>query len=201
LYCDRPAAVRRRAARTVMNHLFEYLVVWLAPFLSFTAEEAWLARHGNPEQGSVHLQTFPDVPKNWQNEALGKKWAEIRHLRRVVTGAMELARNEKKIGSSLQAKPHIYLMKEHQDLLKGIDFADVCVCSKMDVTVHPQGKVPETAFTIADVPNVGVEIALADGKKCERCWQVLPEVGEHADHPDLCHRCHDAVTHLSKEAA
>src|SRR5207244_2193380 len=92
LYCDRTDAIRRRAARAVMNEVFNHLVLWLAPFLSFTAEEAWLARNNNPAEGSVHLQTFTEVPKVWHDEELGKKWSKVRLIRRVVTGHIEGAR-------------------------------------------------------------------------------------------------------------
>ncbi len=105
LYCDRPDSKRRRAARTVMELIFNHLVVWLAPILCFTAEEASLMRHGEQDD-SVHLHTFPAVPKEWRDEALGEKWQKIRELRRAATGVMELARNDKKIGSSLQAHLH-----------------------------------------------------------------------------------------------
>jgi isoleucyl-tRNA synthetase len=197
LYCDRPDSTRRRAARTVMEHVFNHLVTWLAPILCFTAEEAYLRRHGDAGT-SVHLHTFPAVPKEWRNEMLGQKWDKIRAIRRVVTGAMELARNEKKIGSSLQAHPHVYLKPEQKALLDSLDLAEISISSSITLTVSAA---PAGAFTLPDVPEVGVVIDIAKGMKCERCWQVLPEVGEHADHPDLCHRCHDAVTHLRKVAA
>ncbi len=183
LYCDRHDAARRRAARTVMEHLFNHLVVWLAPVLCFTAEEASLIRNGN-QDGSVHLRTFPAVPKEWKNEKLAEKWSQLRELRRNVTGTMELARNAKEIGSSLQAHVLMSLSPEQDSLFKGTDFSELFICSK--VTAGSEG---------------GVAIQSAPGKKCERCWQVLPEVGSHADHPDLCNRCHDAVLHLRKEAA
>ena len=198
LYCDRPDEPRRRAARTVMALVFDHLVLWLAPFLCFTAEEAWLARHGNPAEGSVHLQTFPEVPKAWRNDEQAERWDKIRKLRSVVTGAMELARNEKKIGSSLQAHPHIYLTQDHKNLLEGLDLAELSISSSITLTV---GAPPDECFKLADVPDVGVVIKTAEGAKCERCWQILPEVGSHKDHPDLCTRCHDAVTHQQTEAA
>ncbi len=195
LYCDLPSSKRRRAARTVMETLFDHLAIWLAPVLCFTAEEACLARH--PEtKGSVHLLTYPAVPKNWRDTALGEKWEEIRDLRRVVTGAMELARNEKKIGSSLQAHPHVYTTPSQEMLLEGLDFAEICIASSL--TLHRETP-PHDAFSLPDVPDTGAVIALAEGKKCERCWQILPEVG--AKHDDLCPRCHDAVTSLKKQTA
>ena len=188
LYCDRPDNKNRRAARTAMDILFNHLVVWLAPVLSFTAEEAYLARHPDTE-GSVHLLAYPTAPQKWRDDKLGEKWEKIRDLRRVVTGAMEVARNEKKIGSSLQAHPHIYFSAEQTALLKGLDLVEICICST--ATTY-QAKSPEDAFALPDVQGVGVVVALAEGNKCERCWQVLPEVGEEGG--DLCRRCRDAVS-------
>ena len=183
LYCDRPDEKRRRAARTVMEYLFSYLVAWLAPILCFTAEEAWLMRSGAAES-SIHLQQFPKTPKEWRDDKLAEKWAKIRELRRTATGAMELARNEKKIGSSLEAHVKIALTSEQKALFTDARAEEVFICSQ--ITPVPDG-------------DVGVEAAT--GKKCERCWQVLPEVGSHKDHPDLCNRCHDAVIYLRKAAA
>jgi len=197
LYCDGADTLRRRAARTVMEQIFNHLTVWLAPILCFTAEEAWVGRFGEAG-GSIHLQTFPKVPTSWQNEGLAQKWAEIRTVRRVITGALERARAEKKIGAPLQAHPHVYLTQEQKVLLQDVDLAEISISSSITLTV---GAPPENAFTLADVPAVGVVIGLADGKKCDRCWQVLPEVGAHADHPDLCNRCHDVVTKGRKAAA
>ncbi len=180
LYCDAADNPQRRAVRTVLEILFDHLVIWLAPVLSFTAEEAWLMRHG--ENSSVHLQTFPDVPKSWHDEALCHKWAKIRDIRRVVTGAMELARADKKIGSSLQAAPQVYLTAEQEALLEGLDFAEICIASSLEM--HTQ-KPPKGAFMLEDVADVGVEVILASGKKCERCWQVREDVKTQV----LCARC------------
>ncbi|HEX6012530.1 MAG TPA: isoleucine--tRNA ligase, partial [Geminicoccaceae bacterium] len=107
LYCDPADGVRRRAARTVLDELFRCLTAWLAPVLAFTAEEAWLTRH--PDGGSVHLRTFPEVPAEWRDPELGERWERVRRVRRVITGALELERKEKRIGASLQAAPTVYL--------------------------------------------------------------------------------------------
>lgn len=197
LYCDSKDGVRRRAARTVMDCVFNHLVAWLAPILSFTAEEAFLVRHANPDD-SVHLRDFLPVNVRWKNENLAQKWSRIRDIRRVVTGAMELARNEKKIGSSLQARPQVFMTAAQKSLFEGLDLSEIAISSTAIITV---GKAPQDAFMLADVTDVGVVITVAEGCKCERCWQVLPEVGQHADHPDLCHRCHGAVTRQRKVAA
>jgi isoleucyl-tRNA synthetase len=174
----------------VLDTLFDHLAIWLAPILCFTAEEAWLARHGDGPDISVHLRTFPDVPDTWQDDALAARWARLRDLRRVVTGAIELERAAKRIGSSLQAHPVVHAGAAEAELLASLDFAEICITSTLAVET---GAVPDGAFALADVPGVGVIVGSASGDRCDRCWRVLPEVGPVAAHPDLCHRCSDAV--------
>jgi len=188
LYCDRPDSLRRRAARTVFDILLDTLCAWLAPFLAFTAEEAWLARHPS-DDGSVHLERFPDLPAAWRDDTLAARWETIRAVRRVVTGALEIERAAKRIGASVQAHPVLYLDQP----VEGVDWAEVCITSGLDVR---EGDGPAEAFRLADVAGVAVEPRRADGEKCLRCWKVLPEVGS-THHPGLCLRCaeaHDVVT-------
>ena len=189
LYCDAPTTTRRRAARTVLDEVFNHLVTWLAPVLCFTAEEAWWERNGRDT--SVHLQTYFDVPANWQDEALSAKWQQILALRRVVTGALEIERREKRIGSSLQAAPTIYVTDDtYTAALADIDLAEMAITSDATLVTGPS---PEGAFTLDDVPGIAVVSQAADGEKCDRCWQVLPEVGTLSGHDDLCGRCAEAV--------
>jgi isoleucyl-tRNA synthetase len=198
LYCDRPDAPVRRAARTVLDRLYDCLVRWMAPVLCFTAEEAWLAQHGDGPTTSVHLQLFPEVPASWRDPALGERWAKIRDLRRVVTGAIEIERSQKRIGSSLQAGAEIVADESYAAALAGLDLAEICITSAASLRSGPP---PADAFVLPDVPGVAVRIAAASGDKCQRCWKVLPEVGEVSGHPDLCRRCADAVEHASPVAA
>ena len=196
LYCDRADSIRRRAARTVLDEAFNCLTAWLAPVICFTAEEAWLSR--NPGDGnSVHLQTYPDLPADWRDDVLAEKWANVRRVRRVVTGALEIERAEKRIGSSLQATPTLYLDSTTVAILSDVDLAEVTITS--DVIVDT-GAAPEGAFAIDEVPGVAVVPGLADGGKCERCWQVLPEVGGDGENADICNRCVDAVANISAVA-
>ncbi|MEK0084224.1 isoleucine--tRNA ligase [Benzoatithermus flavus] len=190
LYCDRPDSIRRRAARTVLDELFRRLAAWLAPVLVFTTEEAWLTRW--PEAESVHLELFPETPSAWRDPALGEKWERVRRVRRVITGALELERKEKRIGASLQAAPVVHVGPEDRRALAGLDLAELAITSGIALG---EGEPPEHAFTLEDVPGVAVVPALAPGEKCERCWQILPEVSEHDD--GLCNRCRDAVAALA----
>ena len=196
LYCDRADSINRRAARTVLDHLFSCLTAWLAPFICFTAEEAWLARFPGEEE-SVHLRTFPDVPDAWRDDELAAKWRKIRDLRRVVTGALEIERGEKRIGSSLQSAPKIYADGGHLAAVDGMDVAEIAITSDVELI---EGAPPADAFTLDDVTGVGVVHALAAGEKCVRCYKVLPEVGTVAGHPEICNRCADAVEHFPAAA-
>ena len=189
LYCDHPGDLRRRAARSVMDRLFDCLVRWLAPFLCFTAEEAWGYRHPDGKD-SIHLQQFPEIPAGWRDDALAASWQKVRDLRRVVTGALEVERAAKRIGSSLQAAPVVYLADTA--ILDGLDLAEIAITSGIRILREPP---PAGAFCLADVPDVGVVAGPATGVKCERCWKVLPDVGSH-DHDGLCGRCADAVDRL-----
>ncbi len=190
LYCDSRADPRRRAARTVLDHVFNCLVTWLAPILSFTAEEAWLNRYGDDAGRSVHRQVFPDVPADWRDEALAAKWRKIRELRRVVTGALEVERREKRIGASLQARVLVHTTADHIANLDGVDLAEIAITSAADLSERAG---PDDAFKLEGVEGVAVEVLAADGGKCQRCWKVLPEVGGEDGHSELCQRCVDAV--------
>jgi len=196
LYCDAVTDMRRRAARTVLDELFSCLTTWLAPIACFTAEEAWLCRFGDAGE-SVHLRTFPDVPAEWRNDVLAAKWEKIRKVRRVVTGALELERAEKRIGSSLQAAPRVYVTADYRAALEGLDAAEIAITSDLELI---EGEAPDGAFKLDEIAGVGVVPALAEGGKCERCWRILPEVGRRPEVPGTCGRCADAVAD-SREAA
>ena len=190
LYCDAPSSVRRRAARTVLDHLFHCLTAWLAPIMVFTMEEVWRTRNKG-EFDSVHLRTFPEVPADWTNKALAEKWQRVRELRRVVTGALEVARRHKVIGASLEAAPTLHASSDSDvALLKGLDLAEIAITSAANVS---GGAAPEGAFKLEEVQGVVVSFAKAEGTKCARCWKILPEVGKSAAHPHLCLRCEAAV--------
>ena len=131
IYCDRPDSLRRRAARTVLDHLHRCLTTWLAPVLCFTAEEAWCARSG--EQDSVHLQLFPELPAAWRDEALAARWETIRAIRRRITVPIEEARRGNTLGSSLQASVTLPLSGAHAGLLTADEWAEIAIVSNLRV--------------------------------------------------------------------
>ncbi len=199
LYCEGYSSLKRRAALTVLNTLFECLTAWLAPLLCFTAEEAWLARYGEIKNGSVHLRAFPEIPANWRDEALGAKWEKIWTVRRVVTGALEVERREKRIGASLEAAPEIYIgNKELAAAAKGADWAEIAITSD---AVIKTGKVPAGAFTLDEVEGVAVVPKLAAGTKCARSWRITGDVGADPAYPGLSARDAAAMREFDARAA
>ena len=190
LYCDAPSSPRRLGALATINEIFRCVTLWLAPILVFTAEEAWLSR--NPEATSVHLEGFPEVPQAWRDDALAEKWGHVRAVRAVVTGALEIARVDKAIGSSLEAAPHVFLAT---DVLRDVDLADVCITSDLVLEV---GEGPIDAFRLPDVPGVAVVFRKAEGRKCARSWRIARDVGSDPEFPDVTPRDADALRELGR---
>src|SRR5581483_8865023 len=148
LYCDPPSSNTRKAALTTVDLLCEAILKWLAPIISFTADEAWFMY--KPESShSVHLLTFPDDLSGFRDDALSTKWDTIRDVRRVVTGALELERAAKNIGSSLEASPVIYVSDRSMlATLFDVDLGEVCITSNYEVQ---EGEAPEGAFRLSEV--------------------------------------------------
>jgi isoleucyl-tRNA synthetase len=185
LYCDPYSSTARKACLTVLDHLFRTTVTWLAPMLCFTAEESWMSRYG-ADAKSVHLETFHEVPAAWRNDALADKWRKVRTVRRVVTGALEIERARKRIGSSLEAHPIVHVADE--DLFEAvvdIDLAEVCITSAATLV---KGEGPADAFRLPDVTGVAVISNLAEGTKCARSWKILTTIGADPDYPDVSPR-------------
>src|ERR1700730_14209122 len=189
LYCDPISSTTRRACLNVLEHLFRCTVTWLAPMLPFSAEEAWLARYApamqkrqgrgaherHAPQESVHLELFPNVPSSWRDDELAGKWRKVRLVRRVVTGALEIERAHKRIGSSLEAAPVVYV--SDLDLFAALvdgELAEISITSSATII---EGAGPPEAFRLDEVAGVAVDVRLAQGKKCARSWKILPSVG------------------------
>jgi isoleucyl-tRNA synthetase len=185
LYCDPPSSIARKAALTTIDILCDAILKWLAPVLSFTCDEAWRMYKPDAEP-SVHLALFPVGFDDFRANRLAAKWQVIRDVRRVVTGALELERAAKKIGSSLEASPVIYVSdKRMLPILFDVDLAEVCITSNFEVR---EGEAPEGAFRLHDVPGVAVVVEKAVGTKCARSWKILQTIGEDPDYPDVSPR-------------
>jgi isoleucyl-tRNA synthetase len=185
LYCDPYSSTTRKACLTVLDHLFHCTVVWLAPMLCFTAEETWASRYGAAAK-SVHLELFPEVPAAWRDDRLADKWRKVRTVRRVVTGALEIERAQKRIGSSLEAHPIVLVADEDLfEAIVGVDLAEVCITSAL--TLRNVGS-SDGAFSLPDVPGVAVIPNLAEGTKCARSWKILTSIGADPEYPEVSPR-------------
>ena len=184
-----------------MAILLHHLCAWLAPVLSFTADEAWQMRPIAlvPDSQTIHTENFPDINNAWKNDALATRWDKIRSIRRVITGALEPKRADKTIGSSLEAAPTLYVSPALSADMGDIDWAEIAITSRVFVKTDTP---PEAAFSLGDVPDVAVVFDKAAGQKCQRCWKILPSVGSDPDYPDLSPRDAGAVRfYLAKTQA
>lgn len=188
LYCDPPSSLARKAALTTIDIICDAILKWLAPVLSFTAEEAWGMYRPDAEP-SVHLTLFPLDLGEYRDEALEKKWRVIRAIRKVVTGALEVERAAKRIGSSLEASPMIYLPEAFMGDLFDVDWAEICITSNAMVEIlRGNDTPPADAFRLPELADVGVVIERAQGTKCARSWKILSSVGSDAEYPDVSPR-------------
>ncbi len=192
LYCDAPSSLKRKAALTVIDHIFRCVTIWLAPILSFTSEEAWLSRH--PGAVSVHLEALPEIPAAWTDTALAARWDKLRQIRSVVTGALEIERAQKRIGSSLEAHAVIRIQSDaFMSVAHEHDMAEICITSGASVEA---GEAPPGAFTLPEVPGVAVLVNRAQGTKCARSWRITTDVGSDRDYPELSARDAAAVREI-----
>ncbi len=200
LYCEAPSSEKRLAALTSIEHIFRCVTVWLAPILAFTAEECWLARYPelSASGGSVHLELFPAIPAHWRDDALANTWEKIRRVRRVVTGALEIERANKKIGSSLEAAPAVHITDAAlRAAVQGVDLAEIAITSGATLEA---GEAPVSAFSLPDVAGVAVVPKLAEGKKCARSWRITKDVGSDPAYPDLSARDAAAMHEIDGKA-
>jgi isoleucyl-tRNA synthetase len=184
LYCDPVSSAERKATLAVIEEVFRAVSTWLAPILSFTTEEAWWDRYGR--EGSVHLAGFYEAPAEWLDPALDARWEKVRRVRRAVTGALEVERAAKRMGSSLEAAPVVHI--DDPDLLAalgGIDLAEVAITSGATVAA---GEGPAEAFRADDIKGVAVVPAKAGGIKCARSWKYFDPATADPDYPDITPR-------------
>ena len=185
LYCDSSLDIKRRSSRTVLEQIFVCLSAWLAPVLCYTAEEAWISFR-NEDNSSIHLEEFPKVSSKHLNSILIEKWSSLRRIRRVITGALEVARQEKIIGSSLDAKIIIYSKnKEYLTLLESLDIDELCIVSSSSLS---KNHVPKTAYKEQNIDDIGVKVLKAEGEKCDRCWKIDKKLNN-----SICKRCAEVI--------
>ena len=174
LYTTAPTSLARRSAQTALHQITHAMLRWMAPILSFTAEEAWAVFAKDTTRGSIFFETFSPLPS--ANEALLAKWSRIRAIRDTANKAIEDLRTTGHVGASLQATLSITVGPDDAALLRslGADLKFVTITS---------------AVSVVDGAELAVTVTPSANTKCERCWHYTDDVGAHAAHPTLCGRC------------
>ena len=183
IYCDNLKSHTRRSSRTLLNIVFNYLVRWFAPSISFTSEEAWKAM-GN--KNSIHLEDFLSSKNTYENNDISEKWLLVKNIRKVATGAIEKIREEKIIRSSLEAHLDIYVNQEIFTKIKDVSFNEITITSSTKLKLTDEAS---SGFEIEDFPNIKVKASKVGGYKCQRCWKYE----EQLINEEICKRCHDAI--------
>ncbi|GAB5457039.1 MAG: isoleucine--tRNA ligase [Henriciella sp.] len=190
---------RRRAVRTTMDDVLKRLLAWLAPIMPFTTEEAFLMSRFSDSAESVHLLQFPETPLDWKDDELAARWDKIFRVRRVVTGAIEVERREKRIRSSLEAAPEVFI--EDADLLAAFEgevAEDIFITSQAKLVA---GKGPDTAFRMEEEPGVSALPGQASGVKCVRSWKYFDPETADPEFPDITPRDAAAVRAIREASA
>lgn len=192
LYTEKPESKERRAAQTVMYKTLTALVKMIAPVLSFTADEIWkyMPHTADETLESVLLSDWPQVLEEYVDAELEKRWDNILEIRGEVSKALELARNNKVIGHSLNAKVEIYAEGETYKFLNEVrDFLQtVFIVSMVELNEGIKDGV-EYTYRSEENKELAVVVSVAPGEKCERCWVYSETVGKDSEHPTLCSRC------------
>jgi isoleucyl-tRNA synthetase len=202
LYTAPARSTRRRAAQTAIYRITEALVRAVAPLLPFTAEEVWADLPGPPgREKSVHLTKFlsPEelrqrVPREYFPRL--EKWPQLIAVRNAVLKAMEVARQEKFIGGSLEARICLEAEGDVQSLLEEYRRAlpTIFIVSQVELSASPSAGAPDT-----DIPGLRVRVERALGRKCERCWNYSERVGKDSRYPTVCERCSEALEEISNQ--
>jgi isoleucyl-tRNA synthetase len=179
----------------VLHEMLLALVRLMAPILAFTAEEIWgYLPAGSATEPSVHLTEFPQVDPAAVDEVLAARWDQLLQIRGEALKALEQARMNKLIGTSLEALVHLYTpAREWQALLE--QYRDTLASHFIvsSVVLHPADAAPADALTGEVIPGLRIQVVRAPGRKCVRCWHYREDVGQHPEHPTLCGRCVERI--------
>ncbi len=185
LYTSKPDSIERRAAQTTMYEILSSLVRIMAPMTCFTAEEIWkyMPHRKGENLESVMLDYYPKTHKEWEDEDLERKWAKLIGYREEISKALEVARANKEIGLSLEAKVEIFAEGEDYRFLEGKEelLKEICIVSDV--------KINENRRNADEELGIGVKVCKAEGEKCERCWGYSETVGQNSKYPHICEKC------------
>ena len=194
-YTTQRDSLARRSAQTALHHIVEALTRWLAPILSFTAEEIWAAIPGQRGE-SVFLATWYAFPALGESQGMGMDyWAQVMEVRELVYKELERVRVAGGIGSGLEAEVDLWCGRELHDRLAqlGDELRFVLITSYARVHLVAEPPADAQHFTLTGKDEMWVQVTPSAHTKCVRCWHLRADVGSHAEHPELCGRCVDNV--------
>lgn len=195
LYTFKKDSLERRAAQWVLYQILSVMTRLMAPILSFTAEEIWGFMPGEKEE-SVFLSDFPLQDSRYIAPDLEDRWARLIIIRGEVNKALEIKRQERFIGNSLEAKVRIFIQGEDYNLL--LQYKDFLPTLFIVSATEVSNKKPEDEiYRSEEIPGLSISIEHAPGRKCARCWNWSDSVGSFTDAPEICHRCYRVLQRLS----
>ncbi len=188
LYCSGKKSLLRKSAQTALFELLKTTLVLAAPLLPFTTEEAWEAMPDfNGKEESVHLELYPTFDKEWLSTDPFKEWRELKEVRESVLKELEVARESKLIGNSLEAQVRLKVPPVFQEILDKYadELASLFIVSSVELE-------PSSGT------ELNIKVSKADGEKCLRCWNYSPYVGMSEEFPEFCQRCEDVVREMQQ---
>jgi isoleucyl-tRNA synthetase len=195
LYTSKSDTKDRRAAQSVMYEILDTLIRMLVPVLAFTSEEVWqyMPHKAADDRESIQLNDWPELKEKYLDTKLDEKWNEILNLRTDVSKALEMARANKVIGHSLNAKVTIFADGKSLEFIKSLEKDLITIFIISDFELKSLADAPAEAISGEAVQGIKIAVSQASGEKCERCWMYSESVGKHDDHPSLCSRCASVV--------
>ena len=194
LYCDGADSLSRRSAQTAIYRILDAITRLLAPILSFTADEIWLAmpHAAGADVRNVCLNDMPERCSEWAlTEEEEARWAAVLRVRADVNKALEIARGEKLIGKPLDARVTLYIADVADGQVRALDpreLAPLCIVSEIEI-VNEKGE----GVAGENVEGLVVHVSPSLLPRCERCWTHDATVGRNENHPSLCERCAEAI--------
>ena len=181
----------RRSCQTALYHITDAFVRWLAPILSFTAQEIWESMPGERPHRYVFAVTEAQLPAVKGRASVD--WSRLQSVKEALNQAIEAARNAGTVKGSLSAEVTLYADPELKTLLSSLGEELRFITITSEVTLDELDAAPDDALADSACPGLRIIVAATEHRKCERCWHHRSDVGSHATHPDLCHRCIDNV--------
>ncbi|MCK4534513.1 MAG: class I tRNA ligase family protein, partial [Syntrophobacterales bacterium] len=189
LYTSKAGAKERRSAQSAMYIILDAMTRLLTPVLVFTSEEIWSSMPDyDGKEESVHMAQFPEIDPQYLDEDLGRKWETLIAVKGEVSKAIEIARQKKIVGHSLDSCVNIHAPEKLQAFLEGYLDNMKALLIVSQVNLVPADKISDP-YESAEFEGLKIEVSRARGLKCERCWNYSETVGENADHPTICTRC------------